>query len=214
MAARPQVGLVPQYDVVIVRAAAMLLMLMGLAADDLPEHVLSIGSPQGQGETVARNPAGLHVHGRNRSLRAHAEGKSARRIDAIRLEVAHAGGKDLYAWPGESRFEYSTPMEVVNSGMFSMGRILASGEGVVHQCSRRGEVQGAGDGGRPERAAMGLHDIAFRQRHEGATPVGVGHSGDGGLVLGRSGDARSAAHRNTLRGTASRLSRRRSRFAD
>jgi hypothetical protein len=42
-------------------------------------------------------------------------------IDVIRMEVAHAGKADLYAWPGAARFETSQAMELIGAGMYGTG---------------------------------------------------------------------------------------------
>ena len=48
-------------------------------------------------------------------------GKSESLNDVLRLEVAYVSGRELFAWPGSTRFEDSELREIVSTGAFSTG---------------------------------------------------------------------------------------------
>ncbi len=48
-------------------------------------------------------------------------GKNESLIDVLRLEVAYVSGRELFAWPGSTRFEDSELREIVSTGAFSTG---------------------------------------------------------------------------------------------
>ncbi len=51
-------------------------------------------------------------------------------VDVVRLEVAFAGGKELFAWPGSARFEEKEIREVVATGAFGTGDFVLHARGV------------------------------------------------------------------------------------
>ena len=42
-------------------------------------------------------------------------------VDVLRLEVAYVSGRELFAWPGSTKFEESELREIVSTGAFSTG---------------------------------------------------------------------------------------------
>jgi hypothetical protein len=51
-------------------------------------------------------------------------------VDVVRLEVAFADGKELFAWPGSSRFEDRELREIVSTGAFGTGDFVLHARGV------------------------------------------------------------------------------------
>ena len=49
------------------------------------------------------------------------DGKNESLIDVLRLEVAYVAGRELFAWPGSTRFEDTELRDIVSTGAFSTG---------------------------------------------------------------------------------------------
>lgn len=51
----------------------------------------------------------------------HSEAKPFSVRDVVEVEVAHVGGRELFAWPGESKFQNRALGDMIGNGMTSMG---------------------------------------------------------------------------------------------
>ena len=64
-------------------------------------------------------------------------GRNEGLLDVLRLEVAYVEGKELFAWPGSTRFEDSELREIISTGAFSTGsftlhaRAIFLGDGIT-----------------------------------------------------------------------------------
>jgi hypothetical protein len=69
-------------------------------------------------------------------------------IDVLRLEVAYVGGKELFAWPGSTRFEDNELRGLVTTGAFSTGgfvlhaRAVFLGDGTTFRFGGAEELDG------------------------------------------------------------------------
>jgi len=69
-------------------------------------------------------------------------------VDVLRLEVAYVGGRELFGWPGASRFEESEMRDLVTTGAFSTGgfvlhaRAIFLGDGTSFRSVGAEELEG------------------------------------------------------------------------
>lgn len=114
------------YAVSMFRAVmAGLLAVVGAAAADLPQHVLNLARVKARvKQALATVPdyTCLAVTGR---YRQELKDPAPRPVDVVRMEVAHAEGHDLYAWPGATRFDTAHATELIGSGMYGSGEFAS-----------------------------------------------------------------------------------------
>lgn len=103
------------------RVAVAAITILCVAAAELPDHVLNLSRVKRkalQGLKSLPDYTCLAVTERSQQ---NVKDRAPRRIDTIRMEVAHSGSQDLYAWPGANRFETTHAGEMIGSGMFGSG---------------------------------------------------------------------------------------------
>ena len=103
-----------------------LVALAGATATDLPDHVLRLARVKAKVQESLRSMPDYTCLAVTERLRQGPKDSTPRPVDVIRMEVAHAEGRDLYAWPGASRFETSeNASELIGSGMSSSGEFAS-----------------------------------------------------------------------------------------
>ncbi len=103
--------------------AVLLVVIAGLgaSADELPQHVLNLARVKAkvkQALSTVPDYTCLAVTGR---FRQEFKDPAPRPVDVVRMEVAHAGGRDLYAWPGATHFENTHAADMIGAGMYGSG---------------------------------------------------------------------------------------------
>lgn len=92
-----------------------------LPAAELPDHVLHLAQVKARvQQSLKTMPDYTCLVVTQRSEQGLLD-PAPRPVDVVRLEVAHSGGMDLYAWPGAERFETSSAAELIGAGMYSSG---------------------------------------------------------------------------------------------
>lgn len=92
---------------------------------DLPPEVLLLARIRQQAQLdLAQLPSFTCLETIDRFSR---DGKTAdwRRQDALRVEVAYVGDKELFAWPGSTNFEERPLAQIVGTGMASSGEFTS-----------------------------------------------------------------------------------------
>jgi hypothetical protein len=103
------------------RWCGLWLALAGLGAQPkLPPEALLDGIRQKMAENLARLPNYTCRQTIERTVRP-ASSRRFQEWDTLRLEVAFVGGKELYAWPGATRFEEKSIHEMVGGGTVGSG---------------------------------------------------------------------------------------------
>ena len=80
-------------------------------------------------DNLGRQPDYTCLQTIERSQRA-ARSKRFKSMDTLRLEVALIGGKEVFSWPGESKFRNSDVSAIVGGGTLSSGGFLAAARAV------------------------------------------------------------------------------------
>ena len=105
--------------------AVTLLFALAAQAQELPRGILTLANVRRQAKLdLARVPSFTCLETIDRLSRKAASSEWRVR-DALRVEVAHAGAKELYAWPGAPDFEERPLAELVDVGMVSTGEFTS-----------------------------------------------------------------------------------------
>lgn len=110
---------------IVVWLGLMLLPATAQSQEGLSPELLTLARiKQRMGAVAARLPNYTCLETIERSEATGSSGEFVR-LDLLRLEVAHAGDKELYAWPGAGRFEGKGPSEMIGVGMIGSGDFAA-----------------------------------------------------------------------------------------
>ena len=98
--------------------------ILPLRADDLPTEVLLLSRfKQKVRQDIEKLANCTCIETMERSVRPPAA-DSYQFLDRLRLEVTHAGGRELLAWPGGARFEEQDVKSFVSSGVVAAGMFV------------------------------------------------------------------------------------------
>ena len=104
------------------RAIALaLIALNGLFAEELPQHVLNLARVKARVQENLRTVPDYTCLAVTDRFEQGFRDAAPRQVDVVRMEVAHSGGTDLYAWPGATSFEASSAAELIGAGMYGSG---------------------------------------------------------------------------------------------
>ncbi len=105
-------------------AACLLVSALGLAqqpASVMPEEFVRLGRVRAKmSQTLTRLPNYTCTQTFERSSRANPT-RRFRLEDTLRIEVAYVDGKEMFAWPGETKFEEKPIEELSQRGSFGTG---------------------------------------------------------------------------------------------
>ena len=100
------------------------------AQTDLPRDVILLARIRHRAaEDLAHIPNFTCLETIERSSRT-SDAKRFEVKDVVRVEVAHVGDHELFAWPGASRFESGSLTAMVGSGMISSGEFVSHAQSV------------------------------------------------------------------------------------
>src|SRR5437016_6439622 len=104
------------------RACVLLLVALGSGIAEEPfERVLQLASVRRQmSRELTRLPDYTCLATVQRAVQSPKD-RDPRLIDTLRYEVAHAGGKELFSWPGAARFEDRPVTSMIQNGSISEG---------------------------------------------------------------------------------------------
>ncbi len=95
--------------------------ILSAAAADLPDHVLKLSRVKRRALQALKTLPDYTCLAVTERSQQKLKDRAPQRIDTVRMEVAHSGNQDLYAWPGADRFENTRAGEMIGSGMFGSG---------------------------------------------------------------------------------------------
>src|ERR1019366_1766622 len=103
-----------------------LVALAGVTAADLPDHVLRLARVKAKVHESLNSIPNYTCLAVTERLRQGPKDPAPRPVDVVRKEVAHTEGRDLYAWPGATRFDTpDSANELIGSGMYSSGEFAS-----------------------------------------------------------------------------------------
>ena len=107
--------------------AAILVAIAGIIArsEDLPEHVLHLARVKAKVNQALKTVPDYTCLAVTERFRRELKDPAPRPVDVVRMEVAHADHRDLYAWPGATKFESSSAAEMIGAGMFGSGEFAS-----------------------------------------------------------------------------------------
>lgn len=106
--------------------ALFLVTLAAVRGADLPDHVMRLARVKTKVVKSFESIPNYTCLAVTERGQAGFREPRPRHMDTVRMEVAHADGHDLYAWPGANRFEQrSDAMESIGSGMYSSGEFAS-----------------------------------------------------------------------------------------
>src|SRR5258706_11226097 len=76
-------------------------------------------------------------------------------IDTLRYEIAHAGGVELWSWPGASKFEDKPLIAMISSGSISQGEFSMHARGVFTGGDAQNKIARAEDKTGPHTPPLG-----------------------------------------------------------
>jgi hypothetical protein len=104
--------------------------IAAFAQSDLPPEILLLSKIKRQArQDLKRIPNFTCLETIERTSR-NSESKPFSPVDVILVEVAHAGDRELFAWPGASRFENPNLGNMVSSGLISNGEFVSHARSV------------------------------------------------------------------------------------
>lgn len=106
-------------------AVFAILAALALRADQLPEHVLQLSRVKARVNQALKTVPDYTCLAVTARYRQELKDSSPRPVDVVRIEVAHANGADLYAWPGASHFETTRAAEMIGAGMYGSGEFAS-----------------------------------------------------------------------------------------
>jgi hypothetical protein len=106
------------------------LAVSAAAQSDLPPEILLLSKIKRQArQDLIRIPNFTCLETIERTSR-NSESKPFSAVDVILVEVAHAGDRELFAWPGASRFENPDLGTMISSGLISNGEFVGHARSV------------------------------------------------------------------------------------
>jgi hypothetical protein len=102
-------------------AARFAALALTMAAQDLPPEVVQLAHMKQK--TAASLKSLPDYTCQVTTTRYHSDSAKAalKRVDTLRLEVAHVDGRELYSWPGEAKFNDQPVTQMIHSGMIGDG---------------------------------------------------------------------------------------------
>ena len=99
-------------------------------SSDLPPHVLLLARIRHRASVDFAHIPNFTCRETIQRFRGRA-GKPLKQLDTVEVEVANIGGRELFAWPGETHFEERSIIDMVGSGMVSDGEYIADARNVL-----------------------------------------------------------------------------------
>jgi hypothetical protein len=112
------------------RLSVVLLLAAAVCADELPQHVIQLARLKANMKRELNTLPDYTCLSVTDRYRQGPKDREIRHVDQVRLEVAFVGGKELFAWPGESSFQTETPAMMIGSGMFGTGDFMSHARSV------------------------------------------------------------------------------------
>src|SRR5258707_14582324 len=98
--------------------------LTALDPDLSPELVLLAKIKRKAAQDLSQVPSFTCLATIDRALRGD-PAKPFVHVDAVRAEIAYAGGQESFAWPGSAKFEAGTLAQIVGAGMAARGEFFS-----------------------------------------------------------------------------------------
>jgi hypothetical protein len=120
-----------------------LLISLGFAQTDLPPSVILLSKIKSKAaQDFGELPSFTCLETISRAER-RSSSASLRFLDAVRLEVAQAGGRELFSWPGDRKFTDHRPKQIIGIGLTSTGEFTSHVQTVL--LGRNAQIQYAGE---------------------------------------------------------------------
>jgi hypothetical protein len=108
------------------------LLFLFIAQSTVPQEVVQLARiKHDMSEVLAKVPNYICTETIERSVRKRGA-PQFRVTDALRLNVAFIGGKEVYSWHGAQRIDRSDPIRLVGSGVMSTGEFATHARAVFH----------------------------------------------------------------------------------
>jgi hypothetical protein len=106
-------------------AVLVTLTVFSAVAEGLPEHVLHLARVNAKVNEALKTVPDYTCLAVTERFRQELRDPAPRPVDVVRMEVAHADHRDLYAWPGATRFESVSAAQMIGAGMYGSGEFAS-----------------------------------------------------------------------------------------